>query len=300
MATLTQRTLLLAAVAALAADPAAAAAPARGLAFRQAVYADAADLPLKAPEGVACDDGGTLVVADTGNSRLLTFTWRDGTLIQGRQIRLQQIVYPFRVQIDGKGDVLVLDRKGRRIVRVDERGAYAGIVEAKGATLTVSAFRAGPGGDLVVLDVVVGKVLVVGSDSAVKRELPLPKGALGITDVAVDAGGRLYVVDAPSATVFAAEPAATAFQPLSKSLKEEISFPTYLAPDNRGRLYLTDQHGHAIVTLGVDGSFLGRELALGQATGALQYPAQLCITSLGDVVVADRANNRVQIFTSTR
>jgi sugar lactone lactonase YvrE len=289
----------IAAVCALLAGPAAAAAPTRGLAHLQTVYADAADIPLKGPEGVACDDGGALIVADTGNARLLTYTWKNGLLTPGKQIRLQQIRYPTRVQIDRKGNVLVLDRRVRGIVRVDERGAYAGVVAPKGVTLTVSAFKVGTGDDLVILDVVAGKVLVVG-DEKVRRELSLPKDAPGITDVAMDSTGRIFLLDAPTATVYSAEPAATAFQPLGKSLKDEISFPTYILPDNRGRLLLTDQNGHAVVILGVDGSFLGRELAMGASEGALMYPSQLCTTSEGDVMVADRANNRVQIFAGDR
>ena len=52
--------------------------------------------------------------------------------------------------------------------------------------------------------------------------------------------------------------------------------------------------------LGVDGTFQGRELAMGWSDGAVHYPGQICVTSEGDVFVADRNNNRVQIFASPR
>lgn len=279
-----------------------AAAPAGGLRLLQTIYVDSADVALAHPEGVACDDRGALVIADTGNARLLTFTWKDGALDAGAHVKLSQLPYPFRVQIDSKGFVLVLDRRARKIVRVDAKGEFAGYLEPQGASSTPvvpAAFKLDAADTAYVLDVVAGKVLVVGADGRVARELALPK-AQGITDVAVDSAGRVYVVDAVTATVFAAEKGANAFKPLSASLKDLISFPTYVAPDNRGKLYLVDQHGNAIVKLGVDGTFQGRELATGWADGAVYYPSQVCLTAKGDLIVADRNNDRVQIFALPR
>jgi hypothetical protein len=299
--TLSTKTVLLVLAAGLPAA-AAAAPPARGLSFQRTIYADVAEVALRNPEGVACDDRGALVVADTGNGRLLTYTFKDGVLDGGVQVKLAQLPYPVRLQIDSKGFVLALDRRARKIVRVDANGGFAGYVDPKGASapVTPAAFKLDPADNVHVLDVVAGKVLVVAPDGKVTRELPLPKEARGITDVAADAGGRIYVVDAVSATVFVAEGSASVFRPLSASLKEMISFPTYLLADNRGKLYLVDQNGNAVVRLGVDGSFQGRELAMGWGDGAVYYPQQLCINGAGDVFLADRNNNRVQIFAVPR
>jgi sugar lactone lactonase YvrE len=299
--TLSTKAVLLALAASLPAA-ALAAPPARGLSFQRTIYADVADVALRNPEGVACDDRGAVVVADTGNGRLLTYSFKDGILDGGVQVKLAQLPYPVRLQIDSKGFVLALDRRVRKIVKVDASGAFAGFVEPKGASspVTPAAFKLDPSDNVHVLDVVAAKVLVVAPDGKVTRELPLPQGARGISDVAADAGGRIYLVDAVSATVFVAEPAATAFRPLSASLKESISFPTYLTADNRGKLYVVDQNGNAVVRLGVDGSFQGRELAMGWVDGAVYYPAQLCINAAGDVFLADRNNNRVQIFAVPR
>jgi sugar lactone lactonase YvrE len=293
---------VLVAVAVTLAGDALGAPPGRGLSHQRTIYFDAAEIALRSPEGVACDDRGSLVVADTGNARLLTFTWKDGALDGGAQVRLAQLSYPVRVQIDSKGFVLVLDRRARRIVRVDARGGFAGWVEPQGASSPVipTAFKLDAADNLYVLDVQAHRVLVVAPDGRVARELPLPRGARGITDVAADSGGTIYVIDAVTATVFAADSSATAFRPLSKSLKDMISFPTYVAADNRGKLYVVDQHGNAVVRLGVDGAFQGRELAMGWSDGTVYYPAQVCINSEGDVFVADRDNNRVQIFALPR
>lgn len=299
MSTWSKPVLLLA----LAAAPlAASAAPPRSLNHQRTIYTDSTEGPLNRPEGLACDALGNLVVADTGNARLLTFRWRDGLLDGGAVVKVPQLGYPVRLQIDSKGFVLALDRRARRIVKVDEKGSFAGYVEVKGApsAVTPAAFRLDGADNLYVLDLVAGKVVVAAKDGAFTRELPLPKGARGITDVAVDAGGKLYVIDGVAALVYVAEPAEKAFKPLSAPLKEAMSFPTYLAPDNQGKLYVVDQNGNAVVRLGTDGTFQGRELAMGAVDGAVNYPGQLCVTPEGAVFVADRNNNRVQVFSLPR
>lgn len=293
------RTLSTAALVALAAAlPAGAATAPAGLVHEKTIYADSADVALRAPEGVACDDKGAVVIADTGNARLLTFTWRDGVIDGGAQVKLAQLPYPVRVQIDGKGFVLALDRRTRQIVRIDASGGYAGVVAVKdgGTPLTPAAFRVDASDTVWILDAVARRVVAVTPDGKAARELPVPKDAAGVVDLAVDSGGNVYVLDAVGAVVWVAAPAATAFKPLAKPLKGVASFPAYLAPDNRGKLYVVDQHGNGVLRLGVDGGFQGRELATGWSEGTVSYPTQLCVTGSGEVIVADRANNRVQIF----
>jgi sugar lactone lactonase YvrE len=279
-----------------------AASPARGLTHQRSIYADSTDGTLQRPEGLACDGRGNLVVADTGNARLLLFRWKDGLLDGGTVVKSPLLGYPYRLQIDSKGFVLVLDRRARRIVKVDEKGASAGYVEVKGAStpVTPAAFKLDGADNVHVLDLVARRVVVARPDGTLTRELPLPKEARGVTDLAVDAGGRVYVVDGVAAVVYVADGGDKAFRPLSQPLKQWMSFPTYLAPDNQGKLFVVDQNGAAIVRLGNDGTFQGRDLALGAIDGAVSYPGQICVTGDGDVFVADRGNDRVQIFSLPR
>jgi hypothetical protein len=288
-------------VAALASAP----GLARGasLAHRLTIYLDDKEEPLRAPEGIACNDGGALVVADTGGARLLVYTYRDGKLTGGAPVKLAEATYPVQVQVDGKGNVVVLDGRTRRLVRVDTAGKYAGVVALKGAsglaTVVPSAFKLDATGSLYVLDVAGSRVLVAGADGRVTRELPLPKGKEQFTDVAVDGNGRILAVDAAASRVWAAEKGATSFKAIGEPMKDRVSFPVALA-DHGGRLYLVDQHGHGIAVLGGDGSFQGRELEMGWVDGKVYYPAQICLTGDGQVFVADRNNNRVQIFSEGR
>jgi hypothetical protein len=59
---------------------------------------------------------------------------------------------------------------------------------------------------------------------------------------------------------------------------------------------VVDQNGSGVVLLGRDGSFKGRKLKMGWKEGELRYPSDICLDDKGDVFIADRGNNRVQIF----
>lgn len=290
---------------ALLASPVPARAGSAGFKHEKSIYADDREGSLRNPEGVACTDDGRLVVADTGNGRLLTYTWKDGALRGGVPIKLVQAPYPVRVQIDGKGNVLVLDRKVKKIVRVDGNGGFGGYVEITGAS-TASAviptsFKVDASGTTYVLDVAARRVLVLADSGQVLREVPLPRSPAEFTDIAIAPGGQtIFAIDAVGAALWAAGKDATSFKSVAPSLKDRMNFPVYLTLDPRGRVLVVDQNGNGIVMLGQDGSYQGRELGIGASDGLLYYPAQICVTSGGDAFVADRNNNRVQVFSMTR
>jgi DNA-binding beta-propeller fold protein YncE len=297
------RTAVLAALASLAVAGAARAEPVV-LSFEQSIYTDGAakERALSVPEGVACSEGGDLVVvADTGNHRLVTFAMKDGRMSGGAEVKLAQLTSPVRVQVDAKRNVLALDGKTHRIVRVDPKGALAGTVELKGAAapaVLVVGFKVDASDNLYVLDAAGRRVLFADPAGTVTRQVELPKEGT-FTDVAVDPAGTLYAIDAIGATLWSVERGGAAFRPLAKGMKDRMNFPVSLAV-SRGRLFLADQHGNGIVVLGIDGSFQGRQLSIGWNEGLVYYPTQLCVTEAGAVVVADRSNNRVQLFALAR
>lgn len=264
------------------------------------VYRDELNVALRFPEGVACTDAGTVVVADSGNSRLVRYSYRDGQLSGGTSVTVAQVSYPTRVQIDGKGGILVLDRKARRIARLDVTGAFIAFLDIKGASgapVVVGAFKLDRQDNAYVQDLATNKLLVVAPSGSVTRQLDLPRGA--VTDVGVDAAGTIYAVEAGAASVWVAERSASSFKALATSMREYLSFPGYVAPWG-GRVFVVDQNGHGLVILGLDGSYQGRQLGLGWNDGFLYYPSQVCFTEKGDAFVADRSNHRVQIFRTSR
>lgn len=279
-------------------------ARAEGLAFVHdaTIYQDAKEGPLKAPQGVACTENGYVVVADTGNQRLVTYTFKDGRLAGGTELKLTQLTRPLRVQVTSKGDVFALDGKTRKIVKVGANGQFAGVVEPKGiddaANVLPASFKVGANDVLYVLDPPNHRVLVMDAGGDVQGQVAIPKEAGTIMDVDADAGGTLFAVDAVSASIWSAEKGAKAFKALTSSMKDRMSFPTYLTA-NRGHLLVVDQNGNGIVVVGIDGAYQGRQLSIGWSDGLVNYPAQLCLTE-GYAFLADRYNNRVQIFSTSK
>ncbi len=265
------------------------------------LYADAEEKPLNAPEGVACTDAGWVVVADTGNKRLVLYTFKDGRLGGGKEIKLDQLTAPQRVQIDAKGDLFALDLKTRKVVRVTQGGAFGAWIQPKGiedaAAVVPASFKLDPNGNVYLLDGKGRRVLVLDAAGTVTAQVQLPKESGVVTDIAIGAGGILYAVDAVNAVVWAADKGATTFRALTPSLKDRASFPSYITA-YKGRLFLVDQNGNGIVILGIDGSYQGRQLSIGWSDGLVNYPAQLCVTESGAAFIADRYNNRVQAFST--
>jgi hypothetical protein len=130
--------------------------------------------------------------------------------------------------------------------------------------------------------------------------VPLPKDAGFITDLCAGPKGEIFVVDGVKAVVYKTDKDMASFVPITKGMKDYMNFPMYIMSDERGTIYLVDQNGGGIVMLGPDGSYQGRQLSLGWTEGLLYYPCQMCINKNGDVIIADRGNNRVQVFNMTR
>lgn len=268
----------------------------------QTVMADEKGGELKFPEGVACDGKSLLVVADTGNGRLVRYTYQDESLKGGSEIKLPQLTYPLRVQIAPTGAIFALDGKQRRIVRLNGDGTFAGYVEPKGVSggTVPRSFRVDGSGNIWILDILGARVLQLDGGGNVQRQVEFPKNYGFISDLEVTPSGDVLLVDSNSALVFVARKGEGTFIPLSQSLRDYLVYPTYLMTDSRGMIYVVDQNGGALIALGADGTFVGRQLAMGTKSGLLSYPGQICMTPAGTLFVADRNNSRLQLFTLGR
>lgn len=264
------------------------------------IYADAGDVPLRVPQGVGCGPGDTFLVADSGNGRVLRVQL-SGTLAQVTGIvKLPEIPYPIRVDGGSDGSMVVLDGRRRALARVRSDGSFGGWIDVprpeEGPAPVVRSFALGPGDALVVADVAAGRVVQLTTSGVLERVIDLPGEARGLSDVAVDARGSIFALDGVGRKVWVARSGESAFAPLSGSLSEDLDFPGAIDADAAGRLMVTDLAGGGVVILGPDGSFRGRQSAFGWKEGFLRYPADLCWSRRGLVVIADRENQRVQVF----
>ena len=264
------------------------------------IYFDDQGNPLRQPEGVACGGESLLAVADTGNGRLVTYGVSGDSVTPAKSILLRELPYPLQVQFTPSGDLVALDGKLRRLARLSPSGAFSGYVEVTGDSpvrpVMPRSFRIDGNGDFHLLDVANARVIAFSPAGALKRQISLPGGKGSYADLAVDARGTVFILESVAKRVYVAGPGDDAFTPLSEAMENEFNFPTSMAIDDLGRLFLVDEYGGGIVILGADGSFQGRQSKMGWESGSLRYPAGLCVDAGGTMFVADRGNNRIQVF----
>ena len=271
------------------------------LRYITSVYTDDKGIPLMQPEGVACDNKSILFVADTGNGRLLRYTFKDEVIETGAvEIKADQLWYPSKIKMNSKGEIYVLDGKQRTIIRMTPDGQFKNYLAPTGlpspASYVPRNFTLDMKDHIYILDIFSHRVLELDSEGNYLRQISFPEEYGFFSDVAVDFRGSVLLIDSVNAMVYAAAKDSSSFSPLTESLREYMRFPTSLTTDNRGRIYLLDRNGGSIIILGQDGSFLRRQSGLGVKEGRLNYPSQLCINNKGEAFIADTNNSRVQIF----
>jgi NHL repeat len=268
--------------------------------YLQSVYFDDKGGGLKQPEGIACDGKSLLVVGDTGNDRLVRYTFQEKSLKPGAEIKIPQLSNPIRLQMNSRGEIFALDGKKRRIIRLNPDGTFKGYVDAEGipspSAFVPRSFEIDRNNNIYILDIFSARVLILNPDGKYQKQIPFPKEFGFFSDLSVDSKGTLLLVDCVKAMVFSAAKDANSFSPLTKDLREYLNFPTSITTDNRGTIYVVDQNGSGIVILGQDGSFQGRQLNMGWNEGLLYFPSQMCVNDKGEAFIADRDNSRVQIF----
>jgi len=263
------------------------------------VYSDEKGAGLARPDGVGCG-GGSLVVSDTGNGRLLLYTLQEGKISGGTEMKSDQLEEPLRARINSKKQIFVLDGKKRRISLFAEDGSFRGLLEPSGlpgTTPVPRSFFIDREDNLYLLDLSSGSVLILDPEGKYVRHIALPEDGGFFSDVAVDFRGNILLLDSLKGQVYAAQKDAEGFSPLTNSRPEGLKFPTSISSDSSGRLYILDQNGGEIFILGPDGTLKAHLSKLGWKEGELYYPSDLCLDpAASDLFIADRNNNRVQYF----
>lgn len=266
----------------------------------QPILTDDKDGMMKNPQGIVCAGDGSFIVADSANGRLLTYTFKDDIVKGGKEIKVPQMSYPLRLQMNSKDEIFVFDGKLRRILRLSPQGAFLGYLDIQGLPAgpspVIRSFKIDDHDAIYVLDIFGERVIVLDPAGKYQKQIAFPPDHGFISDLAVGTGGTIYLIDSTRTMVDVAAKDAAAFTPLTKSLKGDMDFPTYITTDSKGTIYVVDQDGGGIVVLGQDGSYRTRMLSMGWKGGLVRYPGQICLNGKGNFFVADRDNNRVQIF----
>jgi hypothetical protein len=269
------------------------------LRYNSSIYVDDKGVGLRHPEGVGCSEK-IIVIGDTENNRLVRYQFEEKAVKAATEIRVPELSSPIRIQITSKGDIFALDGKQRRIVRLNPDGTFKGYITMEGlpteAPVIPRSFKIDRDDNIYILDIFSGRVLLLNREGKFQKQVDFPKEYGFFSDVAIDSKGTLFMLDSVKTRVYSAPKGANSFSPLGGSLKEYLSFPTSLAIDARGIMYIADENGGTVGTLSQDGSFLSKQLSMGWNEGLLYYPSQICINEKEEVFIADRGNSRIQVF----
>lgn len=261
-------------------------------------YDDGQGNNLDSPSGVACSEQ-RIVIADTANSRLLLYGSLKTIDLIG-EIKLVRQIRPAFVQLGAKGEILVYDSRAKEILRFDAAGNRTGKVEPAnmptGSRVIPKSFRTDSSGNIYLLDIFGRRVVVLDQSGTFIRQIGFPDEFGFFSDLAVNGSGTVYILDSVRSQVLAASRGEGTFSLLSEDLKDLLSYPTYMEVDSKGLIYIVDEETSTVGVLRRDGSYKGSLFNRGRKEGLLYYPSQICVGDGSRIVIADRDNNRVQVF----
>ncbi len=246
---------------------------------------------LAAPAGVAADEAGNLFIADTHNHRIrkvdptgviatVAGTGEAGFSGDGGAATEAQLGAPTGVAVDGAGNLFIADRDNGRIRKVDPAGVIATVA---------GTGEVGDGG------------------AAVPVRLAAPAG------VAVDGAGNLFIADGGNHRIRKVDPAGviatvagTGERGFSgdggAATEAQLTFPTGVAVDGAGNLFIADGGNHRIRKVdpaGVIATVAGNGKHWfngdgGAATEAqLSAPAGVALDAAGNLFIASSGHHRI-------
>lgn len=245
------------------------------------------------PTGTAVDGAGNIYVADKLNHRIRKITPGGVvTTLAGSGVAgfnnatgtAAQFDQPNGVAVDGAGNVYVADAGNHRIRKITSAGVVT-TLSGNG----MGGFNDGP--------------------NAMSSRFNFPYS------VALDGAGNVYVADFLNHRIRVVDPVTGAASTLAGSgtagfmdatgAAAQFNFPTGVAVDGAGNVYVADQLNHRIraITPGGVVTTLAGSGAAGFANGtgtAAQFssPAGVGVDGSGNVYVADQGNNRIRTITS--
>jgi DNA-binding beta-propeller fold protein YncE len=267
------------------------------------IYLDSLGAGLKSPEGVDFDGSSRIVVADTGNHRFVLLDVAKESISPSMEFRLSQVPQPLTVRFDSSGGLLALDGKSHRIARIGADGTFKSYVEIEPAegrrAVLVKDFAIDDDDNLYVLETAGSRIVVLDDADNLRRTIAFAPETGFLSAITVNESGTVFAIDSVGRKVFMARKDDDTLAPLTEELDQDMAFPTAIVADGTGYLYISDQSGHGIVVVGENGSFQGRHASRGRSQGFLWQPSGLATDGVY-LFVADRGNNRVQVFAIAR
>ena len=300
----------------------------------------------KYPSGVAVDASGNLYVADGGNHEIRKITPTGvvttlaGSITPGSADgtgAAASFYWPGGVAVDASGNVYVADGSNQKIRKITPTGVVttlAGSITPGNAdgTGAAASFNNPTGvavdasGNVYVADNVnheIRKITPTGVVTTLAGSIT-PGSADGTgaaasfnnpTGVAVDASGNVYVADTYNQKIRKITPAGVVTTLAGRNTPgsadgtgaaAQFNYPTDVAVDASGNVYVVDENNHGIRKITPAGvvTTLAGSITPGSADGtgaaaSFYYPADVAVDASGNVYVTDSFNHKIRKITRT-
>jgi sugar lactone lactonase YvrE len=219
------------------------------------------------PSAIVADSSGNfsannLYVIDTGNSRVVKFA-SNGTFLEkwGSQGAGDgQFNLPSAIAVDPVGNIYVLDSGNSRIQKFNNDGAFITSWDVYGTT-------------------------------------ELPQGSQ--PGLAIDPSGNVYQTATKEHKIYKYSPdGGTALTSWGENGigNGQFSFPSSVAADLTGNIYVLDSGNSRVQKFDSEGNFLGKWGSQGAADDQFSKPVAITVDSTGSVYVVNAGNSVIQKF----
>ena len=258
---------------------------------------------VKGPWGLTTNSEGHIIVVECSAHCVSVFT------PEGMKIRSfgsngsanGQFKYPRGVAVDNADNIYVVDNNNHRIQKFTTTGEFTAAVGTCGSNPLQFNYPVGIGfnkknGKLYVCDQSNQGIQVLetnlthhssfGSNGSENGQFKCPM------DVAFDSTGNIYIADYSNHRIQTFTPDG---QFLQKFGTGQLQSP-YSIAIHGDVVYVAEYHQHSVSVFSSEGKFLKSFGVKGEAQGQFNAPHGVAVDANGFVLVADRSNNRVQIF----
>jgi DNA-binding beta-propeller fold protein YncE len=191
--------------------------------------------------------------------------------------------------INGYQDVGITKGFWKRTLEFFSGSEDRTIIRPHGVLLDSSErlFIADPGNGVVhCMDLRKSRYTIIGGES----DSPL-RSPIGLTE---DSLGRIYITDSKAKTVFRHDPADGSLKPF---LSGTVTRPTGIAFNrNNGLVYIVDTAGQQVIVTDVEGREQFRFGSSGESAGQFNYPTDIAVDKLSQVLITDALNYRIRTF----
>lgn len=230
---------------------------------------------LKKPLGVHVDKQGRVLVVDTGWRKVLIFDFENNQLKILGQAGKGLLLNPLGVTTDNKGRIYVTDADGHRVMVYNSEGTFLKAFGGKDKLLRPSGIAVNSNLGLVyVVDTWAHQIKVFGRKS----------------------GNLLFTIGKKGERPHKALEGAMDQTWNRGSDDAEFRFPTQIAIDSDGYLYIVDTLNFRVQILEPNGTIITKFGQVGNLPGSFFRPKGIALDSDGHIYVADASFNNVQIF----